>query len=532
VSTLLKRALVFAHRWLGAVLSILVAMWFASGIVMMYRGFPSVSPQDRLLRLPALDPERITLSAEEAFAALGDRTPAQVTLTSFDGRPAYVGAGVVIYADDGTEQGAVGEGMVDRAAALWSGLPLRDATKTSVVEVDQWTVGGGLRTLRPMYKYSWPDGQQVYVDGNTADVVQYTTTASRFWAYLGAIPHWLYFTPFRSGYRTWSSTVVWSALIGTAVALLGLVIAAWMYSPRRRYRHAGVPTGIPYRGWKRWHMTAGLLFGVMAVSWTFSGMLSMGPFPIMDRLATWARPPSAAGQAGRFERTGLDLSNVLRGERLDLSSYRDRSPREAIAAVKGFEVKEVEYTSFSGEPMYLLTDGRSDTRIVPVRGEPSATFDVDYLMGRLRRAAGSRLAELRLMEEYDLYYLDRRQSRPLPVIALRVNDSVNSRYYVDPRTATVIASYDATAWVDRWLYRGLHSLDFPWLYNNRPLWDVVVIGLLLGGTALSVTSVVLAFRVVARSAAALLRRRAPGPRDEDLAPEPDALLGQSRVPRS
>jgi len=38
---------------------------------------------------------------------------------------------------------------------------------------------------------------------------------------------------------------------------------------------------------------------------------------------------------------------------------------------------------------------------------------------------------------------------------------------------------------ERWLYNGLHTLDFSFLYYNRPAWDSVVIVLSLGGTALS-----------------------------------------------
>ena len=54
-------------------------------------------------------------------------------------------------------------------------------------------------------------------------------------------------------------------------------------------------------------------------------------------------------------------------------------------------------------------------------------------------------------------------------------------------------------WVSRWLYSGLHSLNFPWLYNNRPLWDIVVITFMLGGTALCVTSLVLSWRVLGQT---------------------------------
>jgi hypothetical protein len=60
--------------------------------------------------------------------------------------------------------------MLDRIASAWSGKPLAEAKKESVEEVDQCTVAQ-LRNLRPMYKYSWPDEQQVYLNGITGEVV-------------------------------------------------------------------------------------------------------------------------------------------------------------------------------------------------------------------------------------------------------------------------------------------------------------------------------------------------------------------------
>ena len=62
----------------------------------------------------------------------------------------------------------------------------------------------------------------------------------------------------------------------------------------------------------------------------------------------------------------------------------------------------------------------------------------------------------------------------------------------------MVGTYSSSNWVSRWLYHGLHSLDFPWLYNYRPLWDIVVITFMLGGTALCVTSLILAWRVLGR----------------------------------
>ncbi len=39
--------------------------------------------------------------------------------------------------------------------------------------------------------------------------------------------------------------------------------------------------------------------------------------------------------------------------------------------------------------------------------------------------------------------------------------------------------------LERWLYNGLHSLDFQFWYSKRPLWDFGMLVLLLGGLATS-----------------------------------------------
>jgi hypothetical protein len=48
------RILVVAHRYLGIALGLLMLTWFASGIVMMYVGFPQPAGSERLRGLPAI----------------------------------------------------------------------------------------------------------------------------------------------------------------------------------------------------------------------------------------------------------------------------------------------------------------------------------------------------------------------------------------------------------------------------------------------------------------------------------------------
>jgi len=542
-SILLKRSLIFIHRWLGVALSVIFMLWFASGIVMMYWSFPEVSARDRRERAPVLNPSQIKLSPEEAYARLGlDQPAGGAQLTSFDSRPVYRfggpgggrggrrgggGGSSTVYADDGAIQTEVDDAMVDRVASAWAGKPVSEAQRVAVEEVDQWTVGGQLRTLRPLYKYTFKDGQQIYIGGRDAEVKQYTTTESRFWAYLGAVPHWLYFTPLRKHQPEWSQFVIWSSGIGTGAALLGVVVAIWMLSPKKRYRHAGAPTSIPYRGWKRWHTIIGLVFGAVTATWAFSGMLSMGSFSWVEWLAGTSRSDNAKAKVDAKERGGrrggggVDIANVLRGEgRFQLSAYAAKSPSAALKSLGNFQAKELEFSMFAGEPQYIATDSAGHTRIIPLNGESKEEFDRDRIMSMVHEAAGSNLAELRLMDQYDAYYLDRLREKPLPVIYARMNDENQTRTYIDPKTGRTVGTYSTRNWVSRWLYHGLHSLDFPWLYNHRPLWDIVVISLMLGGTALCVTSLLLTWRVLKRKFIAMIGATARRPSiNEDLAVE-------------
>jgi hypothetical protein len=58
----------------------------------------------------------------------------------------------------------------------------------------------------------------------------------------------------------------------------------------------------------------------------------------------------------------------------------------------------------------------------------------------------------------------------------------------------MLGAYTSRERLQRWIYHGLHSLDFPGLYGRRPLWDIVVIALSLGGTVLSVIGVIIGVR--------------------------------------
>ena len=378
VSTKLLRFVIFCHRWLGVTWCLLFALWFMSGIAMMYWSYPDVEQADRLKRAAALDASRIRMSPQDAYATLQrPGSPDQVQLAVFNGRPAYrFRSGreqSLVYADDGQSQTEISRELGQQIAATWTGQSVGSAKyEGTMTEVDQWTVGGPGRALWPLLKYSWPNGEEVYVSTVSGDVVQYTTRGSRVAAYFGAIPHWLYFTPLRKNGPLWRTTIVWASGIGMLISLLGIVVGIWVYSPRKRYRSPQGSSSFPYIGQKRWHAVFGLMFGLVACTWVFSGLLSLGPFESLTE-----------GPATAFR-----LASALRGGRFQLAAFAAKDPRDALKRdAAELQVKELEFTIFAGEPVYLATEAPERSRVIPVHYPAAAFFDPDVVATVLARAS-------------------------------------------------------------------------------------------------------------------------------------------------
>ena len=142
-----------------------------------------------------------------------------------------------------------------------------------------------------------------------------------------------------------------------------------MYSPSGKYRFKGASTGIPYSGSRRLHMILGLFFGIVTCTWAFSGMLSMDP-PFLTK----RRPPGGGDRlAGR-------IVAALSPAAPDIQSYDAKPPEEALAEVGSATVKELTFTSFDGQPVYVVSLGpRERRKIVPVNGEGRTEYDSDRI---------------------------------------------------------------------------------------------------------------------------------------------------------
>ena len=474
----LRRVLIYTHRWLGIAGCLVFISWFASGVVMMYARMPELSASERARRMPPVDLSTARISVADAAAG---REFERATVAMVGARPVYRllqgDTSTVVFADTGEPLGTI---TADRAMDIARRFaPEHAATiryDARLDDPDQWTLSGESRRAIPLHRIALGDSDDsfLYVSERTGEPVMWTDARTRRWAYAGAVVHWIYFTPLRRHSKLWALVIIWSAIAGCVLCVSGLIWGVWRYSIHDRYRLKRQLSHSPYAGPMKWHHYAGLVFGAATFTWIFSGLLSMNP---------WDWSPDAS--PSRQQRQAV-AGGPLRVEAVTLEQLR----RET----RGVRASQLDIDQFDGEPFIVSADA-------PVR------FTRDALVDAARRAKPhAAIADVAWLDAYDAYYYDRDGALPLPVVRVRFDDEHRTSFYVDPRRGDILRSDVRLTRLNRWFYHGLHSLDFPFLYYRRPLWDFVVIVLSAGGLVLSATTISAALHRLRRHARRLRRQ--------------------------
>ena len=491
----MRRLLILTHRYLGIPLSVLFVLWFVTGIAMIYvGGMPTLSAQARLERLPPLDLAAVRQLPADAAAQAASGFGG-VTLTTVLDRPAYRFASrygaATVFADTGELLDEIDVDAARTVAAAFLAVPASAVELERTLDsVDQWTLQMS-RDL-PLHKFTVDDGAgtEVYVSPYAGEVRLVTTTKTRTLAWIATIPHWFYITPLRANQPAWYWTVVISSMLGCLLAILGLVLGVTQFNKSKPFRWS---QAVRYTGWMRWHYISGVFFGVFALTWVFSGLLSMEPFD-------WANAES------------LEISdNALTGGPVELEQFPAFAAEPWTALLAGRTLKEIEFRRIADEPYYLARytgsaaeadprrerlhqpyaiTGRAepqhmlvDARTLSPRTEPFAT---ETLLARLAAAApDANVVTHELLTDYDSYYYSRNRQAALPVLRVKFDDPLETWVYVDPELGQTVAAIHRLQRVERWLYNGLHSLDFGFWYDRRPLWDIGMIVLSLGALVTS-----------------------------------------------
>ena len=493
VTGLLWRATVAVHRYFGMAVGVLMLMWFATGIVMIYVPYPQLSPAGHLASLAPVPsgtcctPRISRLADDELVVSVQVETllGKPVARIRPDGRPPFHAA-----LDGGPFEidAATAHKIAVDAAPRIAG-PAANIRSADIIERDQWTVAEDYDSDRPLYRFSFDDGPgtQAYVSASSGEIVLWTTRAERFWNWLGAVPHWLYFTQLRSDGPLWSKIVIGTSIAGAFLTVLGLYlgIAQFRRGPRLS----------PYRGWTFWHHLIGLSFGVLALAWVVSGTISMNPWGFLE----------GGGGTERARLAGEPLSwNAYRASLAKIGGKPELAGMVSLASAP--EAGELYWLARwpGGKILRLDSDGNA----APVGS-------ADLVRAARVLANGRRIKSAEMLRDEDSYYYRNASAGPLTLPAYRVilADAGHTRYYLDPRTSGLLGRVDSARRGYRWLFDGLHRLDFfAWL-RIRPLWDLIVLSLLLGGIALTGTGFYLALTRIKKdigTVARFLRRRSTG----------------------
>lgn len=160
----MMRAIVLLHRWLGIAFCLLFAMWFATGIVMHFVPFPSLTEAERFAGLGPLASAGTRIAVADAVAASGIADATRVRLIQRSDGPVYVVSGPsragAIRASDGGDASVASSDValaIARDHARSRGL---DAGPTEIVarsDYDQWSVPNGFDRHRPLFRVALGD---------------------------------------------------------------------------------------------------------------------------------------------------------------------------------------------------------------------------------------------------------------------------------------------------------------------------------------------------------------------------------------
>ena len=481
----LKKILLQLHRWTGLAMSFLFVVWFVSGFVMIYHTFPKpqtstyFKTQNTLSLKDSIQSPHLLFEKHKVSAIVLEKVNNQAVF-SFSGR------GVSVY-DAATLQPMAPlsvEGCKKVVQAHFSD-PI-DKVET-INDYDQWIPWSHYKNHFPIQKI-WLDdekGTQVYVSSTAGRIVQETTSKSRVMAWLGAIPHWMYFKQLRLNAALWSDVVIWLSIIGCFVCLSGILVGFIRLKKRKKAKSW---TDIsPYKKkWFRWHHITGFGFGLFVFTFILSGLMSLADVP------NWlVKKEKDINYYHLWNGSGFDDQQALQGFNRIIREKGASSIKKIICRkVMGRIFYEV-YTNSLYEPECYIVD---EDHLKDLPQFPELTLEK-----RMQDVLPQKQYSIQMLSEYTHYYTEgRRRTNPLPVYKIVLEDAYGTILYVNPHTGDLLKVLSRSSKWQWWLYQGLHTFNFSWFRQMEWLRQSWLILISIGGTIVSLSALVLGIKFFKR----------------------------------
>jgi uncharacterized iron-regulated membrane protein len=478
----LKNILIQIHNCTGTLLSFMFLIWFLSGFVLIYAGFPHLSREKYFQSLEPMHSSEMT-----SIQMPSSNFKGRVELEKLNGELVYrvsksrgnqkvYSAFTLQNISDISEQQAV------KIAEKFSGNSILKVEKRE--QLDQWIPWSYYESSLPFYLCYVDDEQasRVYVSAKNGKVLQETNCSNRWAARLGAIPHWIYFKSLRLKRGLWLKTVYWISLAGVIMCLAGLL--AGFIRLRKKRKNESWKAYSPYKKfWYKWHHIVGFMFGIFVFTFILSGMISVSG--ISKKIV----PVHSQKSPRQLWNQQLILGDSL----LNLTELFDSEKT----------IKKVEWKTVMNELcLWVYKDHHSVPQIYTVRNnhlQKRSTYSKNNIEVWLGKIYPNLEYNITLLDEMDAYYHpSKEQKGAFPVWKIELKDKDETRMYVSPIKGELIRSYNKNGKWNRWLYRGLHTFDFPFLLQHEWLRKLILIVLSIAGTFISISGCVLGYKWVRR----------------------------------
>lgn len=470
------------HRVSGVIISALFFMWFVTGLVLIYHSFPNVEDSQLNEKKEVLPSHLPPL--EEVLSRLSDTTKIRhLRIYQFQEQTLFdVNTKKSTYtfcADSIQKVKPITSETIAQTVSQWVNAPILKIDTLN--NRDQWIMYSTYMDKMPIYKFYFDDEEehQLYIEAQTAEVLQFTDKTERLWAWLGAIPHKLYFPVLRQHTELWIKVLTTLGVVGIIASITGMIVA--IFTTRKRYK-VKKNLECPYRKrWYRWHYFTGIVFGLFLATWAFSGAMSM------QRIPQWVIKTYGDYRVS---------PKKLRGSTLSLANYR-LDYRKVIESYDS--VKEISIAHFRSLPIYNVTAGTRTFCIDASTDEVKPLqLSKEQIEGAIKKVYGdTTLFTVSKIDKYEEYYMARKETLPLPAYKVMVDNADKSRFYVDPATGN-FQYYNRNRMAKKWVFSGLHYLKIGWLYERPVLWTITIWILCIGGSIVSLTGVWLGIKYIIR----------------------------------
>ena len=482
----LKNSIIQIHNLLGTFLSLMFVVWFLSGFVLIYAGFPHASRKERFLHL-----DHLTESDFQSIQAPLSSFSGRVELEKMNNKPVYrvysgrksqkvYSAVTLEKLKDISKQDAIA------LAEDFNGGKVSEVEK--LVELDQWMPWSYYKPLLPFYKCVMNDEAhtRLYISEKSGSIVQETTRKSRWAARLGAIPHWIYFKSLRLKTGLWLEVVKWISIFGVFVSLSGL-IAGFIRLKKRKKKERWTDFSPYKKFWHKWHHITGFVFGLFVFTFILSGLVSVTDIP------QWL--------VARHNKKSVKR---IWNQKLDVDQHASINFTDMWKMINtGNPIRKVVFKTVQNQACYWVYRDhfeQPDVYCLSDNGTFNTThYSKESIVAWCKQVMPDMEFGLSSQDEFDAYYQKSGMwKRPLPIWQINLQDPDCTRLYVSPASGEVVKSYTNNDRWRRWLYRCLHTLDFPFLKKHDWLRKALLVFLSIGGTMVSVSGFALGVKWIIR----------------------------------